>query len=659
MNQVRPGDEGGGGPETSIVVRTFNEQRHLPALFDAFDGQRYRDFEVIVVDSGSYDHTRDLAAARADRLLRISSHDFTFGYSLNVGIKAARGRFVAMVSAHTVPCADDWLETLVAPLHDETTAMTYGRHLGVASSRFGEAEDFERLFGPEPRIERAGRFAVNNANAALCRALWESCPFDESLLGLEDIAWAKHWMAQGYRVVYEPRAALYHIHEEPWMHIRRRYYREAVAARRIGILGRRHIPALLAREAAATLVDVGRAIAGDDNPVLDRLTRSQCAREAVYFRLHKNWGAIRGLLEAHPLETREETERVLFASANDAVVIHGPGKASLESIPVPELKPGEALIRVAHVGVCATDLEILDGALGYYKNGMASYPIVPGHEFSGWVAATGTNANGLHEGDAAVVECIQSCGTCAECRTGNFIGCAERSEVGVIGRNGAYARYMVAPARFVHKLPAGADLRAAALTEPLAVVIKGIRRLEAALDGAAPRRCAVIGAGPIGHLCARTLAARGHAVTAFDRNPKRRACFAGSAIATAADLETLGGFAVIVEATGDPQVLDKALHASPANATLLLLGLPYGAREFSFEAIAAYDKTVIGSVGSTARDFEEAIALLPRLDLAPLLACAMPLARYAEAWETSRKGEALKVILDVEGGGDIVAGGAR
>ena len=167
-----PVRQSGTSPETSVIVRTFNEARHLPALFTALDEQRYRNFEVIVVDSGSFDETRDIAQARADRVLRISSHDFTFGYSLNIGIRAAVGRFVVMVSAHTVPCDVGWLGALIAPLREDGTAMAYGRHCGVASSRFGEAEDFERVFGPKPRIECPNRFAVNNANAAIRRELW-------------------------------------------------------------------------------------------------------------------------------------------------------------------------------------------------------------------------------------------------------------------------------------------------------------------------------------------------------------------------------------------------------------------------------------------------------------------------------------------------------
>ena len=637
--------------ETSVVIRCFNEQKYLPGLFDALDAQIYRDFEIIVVDSGSFDRTRDIAEARAHKVLRISSHDFTFGYSLNTGIRAAKGRFIAIASAHTEPCDRYWLERLIAPLRDDKVAMAYGRQLGKACSKFSEAEDFERSFGHRGRDESPERFAVNNANSAIRRDLWEAYPFDEDLTGLEDIDWARRWMGEGYRVVYQPDAALYHLHEESWRQIRRRYYREAVAARRMGLKGPGTVLRELATELGNTAADLGRAFAPGINPVSQRLSLGQRLREVVYFRVNRNMGTFRGLLEAHPLETREEQEDALFDRSTRAVVIHGPGKVALEEMELPELKPGEVVIGTSHVGVCATDLELLAGSLGYYKTGMAKYPIVPGHEFSGRIVAVGQNVTTLKEGDPVVVECIQSCGSCAECRAGNFIGCDERTELGVFRRNGAYADFVTVPARFVHKLDGGADLRKAALCEPLAVVLKGMRRLMPAL-GAAPgteRRSAVIGAGCIGHICAVELARRGYPVTIFDRNPARLAVFQGrTGIETSADLDRLGEFNVVVEATGHPEVLDKALHAAPAGATLLLLGLPYARKEFSFEAIAAFDKTVVGSVGSTAEDFAEAIRLMPSLDLSPLLACRLPLDSFAEAWDLARSGARLKIILDVE-----------
>jgi len=139
--------------ETSIIVRTFNEAKHLDNLFDGFDRQTYRDYEVIVVDSGSFDRTRNIATARADKLIRIYSHDFTFGYSLNQGIREAKGEIIAIVSAHMIPVTDRWLENLVAPFGDENIAMVYGRQQGMACSKFSEAEDYRRVFGNKHKKE--------------------------------------------------------------------------------------------------------------------------------------------------------------------------------------------------------------------------------------------------------------------------------------------------------------------------------------------------------------------------------------------------------------------------------------------------------------------------------------------------------------------------
>lgn len=637
-------------PETSVVIRTFNEEKHLPGLLEALRQQSYRNFEIVVVDSGSLDRTRDIAACQADKLLRIDSHDFTFGYSLNVGIRAAAGRFVAIVSAHTLPLHEGWLGALVEPLRDERTATVYGRQLGGPTSKFSEIQDLRRTFGTQRQVLRPPRFFANNANSAVRRDLWQQHPFDETLPGLEDIEWAKYWVERDYQVVYEPEAALYHIHEENWRQVRRRYYREAVAAHWIGIKGQRHALTEVAREVSYMFLDLGRAFRPPSNRAVAEGKLLERSREIILFRANKAIGTMRGLLEGAAMQDPIARENLFFDRTCKAVVIHAPGRASLEEIRIPEVKPGDVLIRVAYEGVCATDLEIFEGTLGYYKNGMAKYPIVPGHELSGRVVAAGPNVNHLHEGDPVVVECIQSCGVCPECRRGNYIGCPERAELGVIGRNGGYAEYVVVPGRFVHRLLPDLDLRKACLCELLAVALKGLKRLSRAWSPEPEvKRCAVVGVGPLGHFCARVLALRGHKVTAFDRNPLRRSYFEGSDIEVTDDRSRLAEFDVLLEVTGDPEALDAILHQSAAGATILLLGLPYARREFTFESIVAYDKTIVGSVGSSAQEFDEAIELLPQLDLTRFTQKVLPLDAYISAWEITKAKTYLKVLLEAAG----------
>lgn len=626
--------------QASVIIRAFNEERHLPALLDAIAGQQARPFEVIVVDSGSYDRTPAIAEAGGARLVQIESRDFTFGYSLNVGIRHSHGAYIAIVSAHTKPLACDWLERLIQPLDNPRTAMVYGRQLGTEDSKHSEKRDFERTFGPEPRILRPPHYFANNANSAIRRELWDQHGFDEHLPGLEDVEWAQYWMARDLHVVYEPGAPIYHIHEESWRQIRRRFYREALAAKWMGVKGRRHIPAEIAREARFFASDVWSAA------MQGALARQ--VDEAFRFRWNKAVGTVRGLADGATMQDPRRRERIFFDRFSRAVVIQGRGRATLTDIELPERKPGDVLIKTAFVGVCATDLEILDGNLGYYVSGVAKYPIVPGHEFSGTVAAVGSNVEGLHEGDNVVAECIQSCGRCDACARENWIGCSSRREVGVIGQNGAYSEYLVLPGRFVHKLPPGTDLRHAALCEPTAVVVKGLRRLDRARRRQRPEKCAVVGAGPIGHLCALVLQHRGHCVTVFDADPARRRYFEGTPIRTASSdrLEGLAEFDVLVEATGAPAALEEILHGSAPGATILLLGLPYARREYTFEDIVAYDKTIVGSVGSSAADFAEAVNLISMLRLDPFLEKVVPLSRYDDAWDLFRRRAHLKIMLD-------------
>ena len=639
-----------GLPEISVVIRTFNEEKHIPALLDAIKLQTRRDFETIVVDSGSLDRTREIAAQKADQLLRIQSHDFTFGHSLNVGIRKASGKYIAIVSAHTLPVDDQWLANLIEPFQDGRTAMVYGRQLGGQASKFSETRDMQRTFGSKRRILRPPHFFANNANSAIRKDLWQKHEFDESLPGLEDIEWAKYWMERSYQVVYEPKAALYHIHEENQRQIRRRYYREAVAARWIGIKNIKHALLTPLIEACRTLLDLGSCFFSDNKNQRQTKKSFEMAREAMLFRANKTIGTVKGLLDGHVMENPVARENIYFDRTFKAVVIHGPGRASLDDVQVPEVKPGDVMIRVAYESICATDLEIVDGTLGYYKDGMAKYPIIPGHEFSGRTVAFGPNVKHLQEGDPVVVECIQSCGVCAECKRDNWIACQNRTELGVIGHNGGYSELVVVPGRFVHRLPADVDLRTASLCEPMAVVLKGIRRLERTWQSDLDRkRCAVIGAGPLGNLCAQTLDFKGHQVTVFDRNPRRLEYLSNLKISGSNDLTQLQEYEVLVEVTGDPDALDDILHNSPAGATILLLGLPYAHRQFTFEKIVAFDKTVVGSVGSSAMDFAEAITFLPQLETAPFFEKILPFTEFQHAWELARSNKYLKLMLNIGG----------
>jgi 2-desacetyl-2-hydroxyethyl bacteriochlorophyllide A dehydrogenase len=625
-------------PETTILIRAFNEERWLPEVVKAIDRQSYRDFEVLLVDSGSVDRTREIAAANGGRVLRLRSDDFTFGHSLNVGIQEARGSFIAILSAHAIPTDDHWLERLIAPLREPNTAMVFGGQRGHALSKFSEAHDFERVFPGEPQLMDDDHVFVNNANSAVRRDLWELHKFDEGLPGLEDAEWAKYWIPLGKEVRYEPAASIFHVHTESWPQVRRRFYREGIAGRWTAVRIIRNIPGEIWRELRWAVIDLWLAA---------RQGRLRSlAGEIVRYRYHKTAGIVTGILDSRRITNPSRRAEIYYKTDFPAVAIRGPHEAYLEQRSIPTLKPGEILVRVAYEGICATDLEIFEGRLGYYKSGLAKYPIVPGHESSGTVVSLGKRVIAFSEGDRVVVECIQGCGACADCQRDSAINCRERREVGVMGKDGGYASYLVTHARYAHKVPADVTLAKAALAEPLAVVIKALRRLGASpMD--APKRCAVVGAGTIGHLTARVLSQRGHKVTVFDRETARLSLLAG-ATATSTSLENLDQFEWLVEATGDQAALTALLEESATGATLLLMGFPYAHKGFSFESIVGFDKTVVGSVGSNGGDFEEALATLPLLDTSPFLQACYPLEEYERAWTDVRSRAHIKVMLKMD-----------
>lgn len=219
-------------PRVSIVIRAFNEEKHIGNLLEAISRQTFQDYEIILVDSGSTDRTLPIATRYPVRVEHIKPGDFTFGRSLNLGLSKARGEIAVMASAHVLPLDNGWLENLVAPFADERVALAYGKQRGAAGSKFSEAQHFLRWFPDhsEPNQQHA---YCNNANLALRLSLWKENPFDETLTGLEDLAWSSTLREQGHKIAYVAEAAVAHLHNESPAQIVNRHRREAIALKRI------------------------------------------------------------------------------------------------------------------------------------------------------------------------------------------------------------------------------------------------------------------------------------------------------------------------------------------------------------------------------------------------------------------------------------------
>lgn len=219
-------------PECSLVVRAYNEEAHLGKLLDGIREQSIKDVQVILVDSGSEDRTREIAADRGAKVVTINPHEFTFGRALNLGIRQANAGKIVICSAHVFPVYPDWLETLIKPLSDPKVVLTYGKQRGGELNQFSEKQIFEHWYPERSALQQSHPFC-NNANAAIRKDLWEKHPYDENLSGLEDLAWARWAHDQGYRIDYVAEAEIIHVHNESWSGIENRYRREAMAFKQI------------------------------------------------------------------------------------------------------------------------------------------------------------------------------------------------------------------------------------------------------------------------------------------------------------------------------------------------------------------------------------------------------------------------------------------
>jgi len=216
----------------SIVIRAYNEEKHLGRLLEGIQHQTIKDVEIILVDSGSTDSTVSIAESFGARIVRITSDEFTFGRSLNFGVQAATRDLVVIASAHVYPVYPDWLETLLSPFQDKRVALTYGKQRGPEFAKFSEQQIFHQWYPDASDLNQATAFC-NNANAAIRKSLWQKNPYDETLTGLEDLAWAKWAKEQGGAIVYVAEAEVVHVHNETPRGVFNRYRREAMAFKQI------------------------------------------------------------------------------------------------------------------------------------------------------------------------------------------------------------------------------------------------------------------------------------------------------------------------------------------------------------------------------------------------------------------------------------------
>jgi threonine dehydrogenase-like Zn-dependent dehydrogenase len=289
-------------------------------------------------------------------------------------------------------------------------------------------------------------------------------------------------------------------------------------------------------------------------------------------------------------------------------------------------------VRVRLAGVCATDLEILKGYMGFRG--------VLGHEFVGVVEGPGAHPL---LGRRVVGEINCGCGACALCASGLERHCPERTVLGILGRDGAFAERLSLPDRNLREVPEGVTDEAAVFCEPLAACFEPLEQRPALAHG----RVLVLGDGRLGLLQAQVLRHAGAEVAVLGRHPAKLglleglgiACFASPAEAAAA-----GRWPAVVEATGSAEGFGLALSLIAPRGLLILKSTVAGASALNL-APAVIDEIEV--LGSRCGPFAPALAALAsgRIRTAPMIHARFPLAEGLGALERAAEKGTLKVLL--------------
>ena len=297
-----------------------------------------------------------------------------------------------------------------------------------------------------------------------------------------------------------------------------------------------------------------------------------------------------------------------------AAVLVEPGRFEIKEVPTPKCGPTDVLVKVKRAGVCGTDIHIFRGHFA-----AESIPLIPGHEFSGVVAAVGSATSRITVGMPVVSDINVGCGQCYFCRKNEVLLCSEIKQIG-IHRDGAFADYVLVPERLIIPIPDDMPFDIAALTEPLSCCVRSFTRNNVR----AGQSVAIIGAGPIGNLHVQMARLVGAApIIAIDLNENRlKAAKAAGADVTVSDpseVETIirrytdgRGADVVIESVGSPKLYEQALKLVRAGGQVAAFGVASAEARSTFSPLD-YVMREIGmkaTIASSGDDFHNALTLL-------------------------------------------------
>jgi threonine dehydrogenase-like Zn-dependent dehydrogenase len=300
--------------------------------------------------------------------------------------------------------------------------------------------------------------------------------------------------------------------------------------------------------------------------------------------------------------------------------------------PSPSPLDGEVLVRVQCAGICETDMQLMKGYMGFRG--------VLGHEFVG-VAETGQFA-----GQRVVGEINCACWTCETCRRGDATHCPNRTVLGILNHDGAFADLIAVPERNLHAVPDSLPTEIAVFTEPVAAAFQ----IPAQVPVTTNDRVVVLGDGRLGNLCAQVLAGLSDHVLVIGKHPEKLGLLDEAGIETAlvTDAVDQRAFDIVVDCTGSPTGLPSALTLVRPRGTIVLKTTVAGEQTLAWAPFVIDEVTL---VGSRCGPFDQALEALEQglVDVRPLLSARFALDDGLAAMQRATERGVLKVLLDIGG----------
>lgn len=327
-----------------------------------------------------------------------------------------------------------------------------------------------------------------------------------------------------------------------------------------------------------------------------------------------------------------------------ALVYEGPRELHMRDVPIPDVKAGEVLIRVATAGICGSEL---GGYLGH--NSLRKPPLIMGHEFAGVVEQLGEGVSSFAVGDRVTANPLVTCGACRYCRNGQSQLCPSRKLLGA-HLPGAYAQFVAISAENVYRLDDGVSFEEGALTEPFACAVHICRLLALTpLD-----RLLIYGAGPIGLFALQAAQVYGvRDAVIVDLNESRLEIareLGGIAVTSLDQVPDANGFDAVIDAVGAGVTRQKSLAAARPGGKVIFTGLHEADSSLPVNDMIRSELQVFGAFAYAREDFEAALRWIQqgRTQLLPW-AESVPLRDGSAAFERliGGPGKVAKIFLDI------------